>query len=472
MNDTFYGPEIWDYQWEQPVIVQHIYLIQNTVATKPAREDILSFLEEDYKHDSNIYPYYFIDYGLFDEKPYLSDQESSSQNNSSSVSEETVSMDEVKAPTNEKSFNIPEKEDCTIESLPIDELFVDCDCECTNLSLLLETPEETNPVFLQSLSKGLNCVCHTENSAGLETLKHLLGPIQSKVSSIQSDFTHRLCYISFIGDGNDLMFDKTEVLARIVQCEYTESHHLTFYRWNDTGKIDCVGKSIQGAAKLFNLSSEEITQAKEMLASLCPEYSSRWEKEKREQALKCYNEYRHQLDKLEPRLSHFTHYTAITKPIKTSDLTLYDHHYRDLDDFLSGERLLWGDYGYTEHIFSPSITLMKNRKGQLYLKKIKGYPCFDSYDYAHETRYYATIFICDTIEEAYQKFVMLSNKHRWRTWPDFMGTILEYDSGTGKLEIIQPLDKELTREHLFSSYYTYEEILRLRKNAPPNPCYK
>ena len=79
---------------------------------------------------------------------------------------------------------------------------------------------------------------------------------------------------------------------------------------------------------------------------------------------------------------------------------------------------------------------------------ILSYPCFDSYDYANEDRYYTTCILCDNVEDAYKKYTLLSYYSFDKNLPKIMGSVLYYDSGKDYLAISGSIEKSLKDELL------------------------
>jgi hypothetical protein len=71
-------------------------------------------------------------------------------------------------------------------------------------------------------------------------------------------------------------------------------------------------------------------------------------------------------------------------------------------------------YRECEYINCPErhYSFHKHKNGTFILSFFEMYPCFDSYDYANEDRFYTALFFCSSLEEAEEKCHFLSSRKR------------------------------------------------------------
>lgn len=346
------------------------------------------------------------------------------------------------------------------------------DTNPSNLSFI-EYTENDIPPYSKSFEKAFDCLMDTECSAGLETISTYLGSLQEignkkDINSSIINFNFRY----FIGDGNDNMTDKTEVLKKVIQCDRFDGLSFSFYAVKEDGKLENVGKGLKGAANLFRITPDEILKAKESLASKCPDYASEWKKEQEKEKIQLYDKYLTQYNQLYKEIKKMIYaHGAVTLTKKNSNqFSIMGQQYTQLEDFFKGNYLSWEDVGYPNNL-SYKLQLMQNVKGQLFLIHNKRYPCFDSWDYANEDRYYTTCILCDDIESANYKYKLLDFIGNYNSIPALLGPALYYDSGKDYLatsKAIKIRNKTELFQHIFEKIHSLEQ---LKKNAPESPYH-
>ncbi len=87
-------------------------------------------------------------------------------------------------------------------------------------------------------------------------------------------------------------------------------------------------------------------------------------------------------------------------------------------------------------IWMSDHDLYVNDYGLYVFELFERYPCFDSYDYAHEDRYYITYIISDSSEEARKKFEIINHLGRVASKiPSVLGPAVYYDTGIPLLTV-------------------------------------
>ena len=311
----------------------------------------------------------------------------------------------------------------------------------------------------------------TEKSAGLETLSTYLGSIQDIKNNNNNAYeTTHFNYRYYIGDGNDRLTDKTEVLEKIILCDFIKNC-FSFHKVKDDGKLEFVGKGLEGASKLFHLHSTEIRQAKESLAAQYPEYASHWKEEQRKEKIRLYDEYLKECNQRVKDIKALilSHGAINLCPKNPNQFTMGGIQYTEINDFLNSQYLSWNDFGYSPANTCRKYWLQQNADGKIMLVKNERYPCFDSYDYASEDRYYTTCILCDNIEDAYKKSCILAFEGLGSGIPKLMGQVLYYDSGKNYLAISKSAKID-DKGGLFSRILqAIEEFNHFKRNAPESP---
>lgn len=448
--------------WDAPTEYcqyHYTFIIQNTHTIKKARENILLFLKKHYHDtgDSQCESSY-ANCILFDKTPYTYPNEDSRREDKEEYERE---QKEIEAQQKDINFEL------------IDDMII---CENntspSNFSFI-EYTENDIPPYSKSFEKAFDCSMDTECSAGLETISTYFGSLQeigNKKDTNSNIINFNFRY--FIGDGNDNMTDKTEVLEKIIQCDRFDGLSFSFYAVKANGELEYVGKGLKGAAKLFHITLDEILKAKESLASKCPDYASEWKKEQEKENIQLYHKYLTQHDQLYKEIKKliFAHGAVTLTKKNSNQFSIKGQQYTQLEDFFTGKSLSWEDVGYPNNL-SYKLQLMHNIKGQLFLIHNKRYPCFDSWDYAHEDRYYTTCILCDDIETANYKYKLLDFISNFENIPALLGPVLYYDSGKDYLAISKDIkihNKTELFQHILEKIHSLEQ---LRKNAPKSPYH-
>lgn len=445
-------------EWNEPTeycIHHHTFIIQNTHKVRKARENILSFMKKHY-HDTGISLVESSDMKciLFDKCPYTYPNVGSQQE------DEKEYLRKQKEKEEQKEVSI----------LEIDDIFTCSGIEVSGLSIKWD---ETELPFPNSFEEAFDCSIETEESAGLETLSTYLGPIQEIKNKNNNTYgTIHFNYRYYIGDGNDSLIDKSEVLEKIILCDFIGAKY-SFYEVKEDGTLENVGTGLEGASKLFHLSPKEIRQAKELLATQYPEYASYWKEELRKEKIRIYDEY---LKENKQRVKDikalmFSHGAINLCPKNPNQFTMGGIQYKEINEFLNCQYLFWNDFGYSSTDTCRKYWLQQNANGQIMLVKNERYPCFDSYDYASEDRYYTTCILCDDIEDAYKKSCLLAFEELGSSIPKLMGQILYYDSGKNYLATSKSAkitDKNELFNHILQAI---EEFKQFNRNAPESPYH-
>lgn len=443
-------------EWHEPTeywIHHYTFIIQNTHKVRKARENILSFLKEHY-HDTGISLVESSDMEciLFDKHPYT--------------------YPSTESQREDAKEHLWEQEE-TEESIPeIDDIFTNSSVEVSGLSI--EWDEKNTEVSLSnSFDKAFDCSIETEKSAGLETLSTYLGSIQDIKNNNNNAYgTIHFNYRYYIGDGNDSLTDNTEVLEKIILCDFIENR-FSFYKVKADGKLEFVGKGLEGAVKLFNIMPEEVTNAKESLAAQFSDYASVWKEEQRKEKIRIYDEY---LKEYKQRVKDIkalilSHGAINLCPKNPNQFTMGGIQYTKVNDFLNSQYLSWYDFGYSPANTCRKYRLQQNANGQIMLVKDERYPCFDSYDYASESRYYTTCILCDNIEDAYQKSCILAFEELGSGIPKLMGQVLYYDSGKNYLAKSKSTKIDDKDGLLSRILQAIEEFNHFKRNAPESPYH-
>lgn len=230
---------------------------------------------------------------------------------------------------------------------------------------------------------------------------------------------------------------------------------------------------MEGASKLFHLHSTEIRQAKESLVAQYPEYAFHWKEEQRKEKTRIYDEY---LKEYKQRVKDIkalilSHGTINFCPKNPNQFTMGGIQYTKVNDFLNSQYLSWYEFGYSPANTCRKYRLQQNANGQIMLVKNERYPCFDSYDYASENRYYTTCILCNNIEDAYQKSCVLAFEGLSSGIPKLMGQVLCYDSGKNNLTKSKSTKID-DKDGLFSRILqAIEEFNHFKRNAPESPYH-
>lgn len=325
----------------------------------------------------------------------------------------------------------------------------------------------------ENFEKAFECSMETEESAGLETLSTYLGSIQEIKNKNSNTYgTIHFNYRYYIGDGNDSLTDKTEVLEKIILCDFIGTK-FSFYEVKEDGTLENAGTGLEGASELFHLNPTEIHQAKESLAAQIPEYASFWKEKQKKEKIRIYDEY---LKEYKQRIKDikalmFSHGAINLCQKNSNQFTMGGIHYKEVNDFLNCQYLSWNDFGYSSTDTCRKYWLRQNANGQIMLVKDERYPCFDSYDYASEDRYYTTCILCDNIEDAYKKSCLLAFEELDSSIPKLMGQVLYYDSGKNYLATSKSA-KIIDKDELFSRIFQLiEEFKQFKRNAPESPYH-
>ena len=466
---------------EQQMLDVHVFMIQNTADVLPIKQQVLSFVNEKMKQLGKGHVNTGFDFKLFGEHPY--------QPVLSQIENKTENTDEVKIIGIDADEWGRDLEECVfVQTDSKIEDAVNGEVDETMDRIIIEEDGWSNSIvdyesnsvkgedhvfpLVHTLETALDGTCHSEYTAGLESLLNMLGPVEGNPKPFQQMNSGWTKYhIHWLGRGLDTMGNKTEVLARLVECEKKETHFVSFYKYDEDGFIQYAGQGYKGACTMFGLSEEDVMLAKDHLADYWGAYKTEWTKEKWLLQIHTYEKYKNQCSDARERLIEILEGTGKDKLTKvhSKDFEVEGISYQDWSDFMDTETLSWEDYNFPIPTNRPDWWLKKNHKGQILLVKNESYPCFDSYDYANENRYYETVVVCKDIKQAYMKHQILQHNSYNHQWVRALGTVLYYDSGYDEVKT-RPVSGNY--DNILEAAVDWCRIIEdLQKNMPQSPYH-
>lgn len=315
--------------------------------------------------------------------------------------------------------------------------------------------------------KELDFLEDTEQTAGLETLLRFIETNNHSVS-IDGGMENESVY--FIGDGNDNMENRVMAYSKILEFCLFSQYNLSFYKLEPSNySIKCVGHKMEGAIAFFDISQQELCEAKKKLANRLPAYAEILRKEELEKQENKRRELQKQRNELLTSIK-----SAIVETGNLSMIDMNEHSfcvngitYTSIDELIRGEYISLnnvpevikkGRYIGVQYKYS----LYRNVYGQYVLFWKEGYPCFDSFDDMHEDRYYLTCLLCENLNIAYKIYNLLGYIEFGHLHiPTLFAPAFYYDSGKKKLVGSLCVEKDKTKrlDAVIEKCVIYEKLL-------------
>ncbi len=316
-----------------------------------------------------------------------------------------------------------------------------------------------------------------EDSYGLEALYKAIKDMKAKRVSSAGDGFY---FITFIGEEFDNSIDREKILSEILQLsEQNSPIHIDFYKLNINGEscdINEVGSNMDGAIKMFDVSDDEMDVLKNILFASDAQYRARViaenRKRERERISKAYFDAQDAIQNQKESIKALIESKGFLDMIEMPDnaFEVSGCVFRSAEE-LAKQKVASLDYTRNGSWISPS-GIYVNEYGLYVFEYFRRYPCFDSYDYASENRYYQLFIISDSLEEAQKKFAIITYLGDISLkMPAIFGPIVYYDTGIPCLKvshkIIAPdtsiLDKILEEITVYNRMLESEEYLKLKE---------